>query len=195
MELQRANGPHAGHMRDALTVKRSGRSSPAPVQMWQWRAQSWCRCGSDERSPGADVGGGGLGPVQGLKWEWARSVSALSRGAVRSKADHYLQLIERPQHHKQQHVRADKCSGHKVLGRLVHVDHRCLQRRIACQVLHCMSSVTLGNVATANLRAQVLRTAVGDARAIPSCDLQETMSCGYRYEEMPCPGIRAGWAV
>jgi hypothetical protein len=155
-----------------------------------------------EPSSGADVAAASAVPVQmwaGVGWaqfrEWARSVLALSRGAVRSKADHYLQLIERPQHHKQQHVRADKCSRHKVLGRLVHVDHRCLQRRIARQVLHCMSSVTLGNVATANLRAQVLRTAAGDARAIPSCALRETMSCGYRYGEMPCRGIRAGWAV
>jgi hypothetical protein len=29
--------------------------SPVPAQMWQGQAQSWCRCGSGEFSPGADV--------------------------------------------------------------------------------------------------------------------------------------------
>ncbi len=31
--------------------------SPVPVQMWQGRAQSRCRCGRGEPSPGADVAG------------------------------------------------------------------------------------------------------------------------------------------
>ncbi len=31
--------------------------SPVPVQMWQGGAQSRCRCGSGELSPGADVAG------------------------------------------------------------------------------------------------------------------------------------------
>ena len=47
-------------------------ASPVPVQMWQRRAQSRCRCGRGERSPGADVAGASSVPVQ--MWQgWAQS--------------------------------------------------------------------------------------------------------------------------
>ena len=35
---------------------------PVPVQMWQRRAQSRCRCGRGEPSPGADVAAVAYGP-------------------------------------------------------------------------------------------------------------------------------------
>jgi hypothetical protein len=42
-------------------------ASPVPVLMWEGRAQSRCRCGRGEPSPGADEGG--VSPVPALMWE------------------------------------------------------------------------------------------------------------------------------
>jgi hypothetical protein len=39
---------------------------PVPVQMWQGRAQSRCRCGRGGPSPGADLSG--AGPVSVQMW-------------------------------------------------------------------------------------------------------------------------------
>jgi NADPH:quinone reductase-like Zn-dependent oxidoreductase len=42
----------------------SSGASPVPVQMWQAAAQSRCRCGRRQPSPGADVAGGSPVPAQ-----------------------------------------------------------------------------------------------------------------------------------
>ncbi len=52
-------------------------STTVPVQMWQERVQSWCRCGWAEPTPGADAAGvspspiadaAGVGPVPVQMW-------------------------------------------------------------------------------------------------------------------------------
>ena len=52
-----------------------GAASPVPVQMWAGRTQSWCRCGSGEPSPGADVAAASPVPVQ----MWARRAESRCR--------------------------------------------------------------------------------------------------------------------
>jgi hypothetical protein len=47
-----------------LTAQDVGGVSPVPVQMWQGRALSRCRCGRGGPCPGADVGGVSPVPVQ-----------------------------------------------------------------------------------------------------------------------------------
>ena len=57
-----------------------------PVRTWQGSAQSQCRCGRDERSPGADVGGGG--PSPGIRWDIdVRTATLLSRKIVCEKSE------------------------------------------------------------------------------------------------------------
>ncbi len=62
--LRRMIGEIAGHFgieADELIQVGPG---PIPVQMWEGRARSWCRCGRGGPGPGADVGRAGPVPVQ-----------------------------------------------------------------------------------------------------------------------------------
>ena len=53
-------------------------ASPVLVQMWPGWAQSWCRYGSGEPSPGADVAGVSPAPVQ----MWALSGVGCGQGQM-----------------------------------------------------------------------------------------------------------------
>ena len=67
---------------------------PVPVQMWQERVQSRCRCGSGEPSPGAD--GAGVSPVPGQMWPGlARSPGQTWQGAAQPCSTRALPLSDK----------------------------------------------------------------------------------------------------
>ena len=72
-----ASAPSGGTATDVAVA------SPVPAQMLQRRAESRCRCGSGEPSPGADVGRGEPSPVQ----MWQRRAESRARAGCASAGD------------------------------------------------------------------------------------------------------------